>query len=201
MRLPMFPLNSGIVPHAILPLRVFEPRYRAMIDDIGPAGRLGVVMIERGSEVGGEDVRFDIGTICDIVAHSPLAGGDVRIVIQGQSRLAVERWLPDDPYPRADVQELADGELRDDAGRARLVDRYRAARLLAARAGIIHEPGTLDLSNDVVAATYQAMALVPLGSLDRQQLLEVEDPADRLAATLATIDDWVSLVELELGAR
>ena len=52
-RLPMFPLGSVLFPELGLPLRVFEPRYRQMVVDCLDTDRsFGVVLIERGSEVG-----------------------------------------------------------------------------------------------------------------------------------------------------
>ena len=66
--LPMFPLGSVLVPTALLPLHVFEQRYRAMVADVlGGDNEFGVVLIDRGHEVGGGDVRSDIGTIARVV--------------------------------------------------------------------------------------------------------------------------------------
>src|SRR4051812_26706984 len=57
--LPMFPLGTVLFPHAVLPLHVFEPRYRALVETcLHSDGRFGVVLIERGYEVGGGDARF-----------------------------------------------------------------------------------------------------------------------------------------------
>ncbi|WP_415830929.1 LON peptidase substrate-binding domain-containing protein [Janibacter anophelis] len=57
--LPMFPLGTVLLPGNPLPLQVFEPRYLAMLRDIaGGDGRFGVVLIERGFEVGGGDQRL-----------------------------------------------------------------------------------------------------------------------------------------------
>jgi uncharacterized protein len=69
--MPMFPLGTPLLPGAVLPLHVFESRYRQMVrdilaDDVDPP-EFGVVMIERGSEVGGGDERATIGTIARIV--------------------------------------------------------------------------------------------------------------------------------------
>ena len=64
--MPMFPLGSVLFPSLALPLHVFEPRYRAMTRHLlseGVEPEFGVVLIERGSEVGGEDVRRDVGTV------------------------------------------------------------------------------------------------------------------------------------------
>src|SRR2546430_9614094 len=67
--LPMFPLGNVLFPHAQLPLHVFEPRYRALAETcLAGDGEFGVVLIDRGSEVGGGDTRFSIGTFARIVA-------------------------------------------------------------------------------------------------------------------------------------
>ena len=59
--LPMFPLGTVLVPKAVVPLHVFEPRYQTMLVDVMAGDRkFGVVLIERGSEVGGGDVRTDV---------------------------------------------------------------------------------------------------------------------------------------------
>ncbi|MDH3706550.1 MAG: LON peptidase substrate-binding domain-containing protein, partial [Acidimicrobiia bacterium] len=63
----MFPLGSVLLPHNALPLHVFEPRYRQMIETVLDDDRhFGVVLIERGSEVGGDDVRTDVGCLAEI---------------------------------------------------------------------------------------------------------------------------------------
>ena len=64
----MFPLGTVLFPGAVLPLHVFEPRYRALVRDCLAGDReFGVVLIERGSEVGGGDVRVEVGTVARIV--------------------------------------------------------------------------------------------------------------------------------------
>src|SRR6185437_15262121 len=74
--IPMFPLGTVLFPHALLPLRVFEPRYRVMTERVLKAEReFGVVLIERGSEVGGGDTRFDVGTVAQIVRAQQLGDG------------------------------------------------------------------------------------------------------------------------------
>ena len=105
--MPMFPLGSVLFPHMPLPLRVFEPRYLAMLRDIlgeDPA-EFGVVLIERGSEVGGGDVRTEVGTVAR-VGQLDSAGEAVLMIAQGDRRIRITRWLDDDPYPRAEVEDL-----------------------------------------------------------------------------------------------
>src|SRR5256885_11623664 len=75
--LPMFPLGTVLFPFAPLPLHIFEPRYRALAQDcVRGNGEFGVVLIERGFEVGGGDTRFGTGTVARMVEAAELP--DVR---------------------------------------------------------------------------------------------------------------------------
>src|SRR3954471_6137726 len=105
----MFPLGTVLFPHALLPLRVFEPRYRLMTERVLRGdGEFGVVLIERGSEVGGGDTRFDDGTVARIVRAQQLPDGGYALATVGLRRIRVVRWLPDDPYPLAEVTDIVE---------------------------------------------------------------------------------------------
>src|SRR3984893_35674 len=107
--LPMFPLGTVLFPHAVLPLHVFEPRYRLLTERcLADDAVFGVVLIERGSEGGGGDLLFDVGTAARIVQAARVEDGRWVLVAVGEQRVRVERWLPDDPYPLAQVDELAE---------------------------------------------------------------------------------------------
>ena len=91
-RLPMFPLGSVLVPSAGLPLHVFEPRYRALVQDCLAGDReFGVVLIERGSEVGGDDVRTSVGTVARIVEATELPDGRWAVAAVGVRRVRVRQ--------------------------------------------------------------------------------------------------------------
>ncbi len=105
VRLPMFPLGSVLVPHALLPLHVFEPRYRVLLFDcLGGDREFGVVLIERGSEVGGGDQRFDVATVARIAQAREFPDGRWFVLAVGSRRVDVVEWLPADPYPVALVE-------------------------------------------------------------------------------------------------
>src|SRR6188768_1358294 len=112
--MPMFPLGTALLPGAVLPLHVFEPRYRQMVHDIlsedVDAPEFGVVMIERGREVGGGDTRTGVGTVARVVDMRALADGRYALVAVGAERLRVNAWLPDDPYPLADIDPWSDDD-------------------------------------------------------------------------------------------
>ena len=125
-RLPMFPLSAVLFPHATMPLHVFEPRYRELMRDcLAGDRRFGVVLIARGSEVGGGDERSALGTRGVITEASELPDGRWVLIVEGESLIMVDEWLPDDPYPVALVRDVEPVPELGDA--TPLVGRGRAA--------------------------------------------------------------------------
>jgi uncharacterized protein len=201
--MPMFPLGSVLFPHAALPLHVFEPRYRALVARcLAGEPEFGVVLIERGSEVGGGDTRFGTGTVARILEASEVPDGRYALVTIGTARLRVTEWLPDDPYPLASVEILDDAGV-DPAALAGVRDvveqRLRRVLALATELGAAVAPADVRLDADPVRAGFEACGLAPIGSLDAQRLLETDDPADRLAQLDAHLVDLTELLELRLG--
>jgi len=199
--LPMFPLGTVLFPHGVLPLHVFEPRYRRLTERcLADDAAFGVVLIERGSEVGGGDLRFDVGTTARIVQAARIDDGRWVLVAVGEQRVRVARWLPDDPYPQADVEELADDD--GSAAAALVPDIGRALQRMLALRAELGEPGPgvdLALADDPVRASYQACALASLGPLDAQQLLEVDDTTERLTRLDTLLSDETAVLELRLA--
>ena len=193
--LPMFPLGTVLLPSVYLPLHVFEPRYRELVATcLAGDQEFGVVLIERGSEVGGGDQRVDVGTVARIVEAAELPDGRWALGSVGTRRIRVTEWLPDDPYPRAVVEEWPEPPTTEassvelTAAVARLMPRLR--RVLAARAelGEAAAPATVELADDPVLASYQAVAVAPIGPADQQRLLcqpDARGRIDRLDAMLA----------------
>lgn len=191
-RLPMFPLGTVLVPFAHLPLHVFEPRYRALTRDCLAGDReFGVVLIERGSEVGGGDTRFAVGTVARIVQAVELPDGRWLLDAVGTERIRVLRWLPDDPYPQAEVEAIGEesagpgaDELRD--GVERLL---RQVLALQVELGYPAPSATLRLDDEPGRAAYEAVILSPIGPMDTQRLLEEKGPEDRLRLLQALLED------------
>ena len=204
----MFPLGTVLFPHAVLPLHVFEPRYRAMLRDVLAGDQeFGVVLIERGSEVGGGDVRFDVGTMAHIVQASELPDGRFALAVVGVHRFRVERWLPDDPYPRAEVVELSgpttiqapDAHAAEIALVAPVVKALDELYALVALVQGLEAPDPIEVSPDPEQASFELAARAALGPLDAQQLLEVPDTAARLRALRVLLTDAVTTMRARMG--
>jgi Lon protease-like protein len=194
-RLPMFPLSTVLFPHASLPLHVFEPRYRALMHDcLEGDRRFGVVLIERGSEVGGGDQRSPLGTRGVITKAAEMPDGRWLLVVTGECLVEVEQWLPDDPYPAALVLEVRPMPGAHDprpllAEADRRVRRTRA--LLAEQGGPpALPPGALfDEVTDPDTASWRICAEAPVSAYDGQRLLAADDAAERLSLLVEIMDD------------
>jgi Lon protease-like protein len=201
--LPMFPLGTVLFPHGLLPLHVFEPRYQALVRHcLAGDGQLGIVLIERGSEVGGGDVRFPVGTRGRVVEAVPLGDGRWYLLVVGADRIRVARWLPEDPFPRADVELLAD---EDDGasgeGRRDAVERLlRRALALKAELGEPAAPATGPLDERLEVAAWQAAAMAPVGPVDAQRLLEAAATGERLRLLESMLEEEVAVLAHRLAA-
>jgi uncharacterized protein len=207
--LGMFPLSTVLFPHAELALHVFEARYRALMADcLEGDGTFGVVLISRGSEVGGGEERVDVGTVARIARVVELDGGRMLVSAYGGRRLRVDHWLPDDPYPRATVEDLPAGPDGDDPGDSGAVAgagvAVRRLRSLLSELGdvpaLAHD---LDLTGDDQEVGWRLCQLAPLNLMDRQRLLGCVGLGARMellgALCAAMTDDVVALLAGGLG--
>jgi len=114
IEIPMFPLSGVFVPGDPVSLRVFEPRYVSMCKDIlaGDSMSFATVMITAGSEVGGNDRRGEWGTFVQIRdMYVTEEGGYMLLGVAGE-RCKIMQWLPDDPYPKALVEQRQTSEIQ-----------------------------------------------------------------------------------------
>jgi Lon protease-like protein len=197
-RLPMFPLGTVLLPFAHLPLHIFEPRYRALVKDcLAADGQFGVVLIERGHEVGGGDVRFGVGTVARILQTAELPDGRWLVDAVGTDRFRITEWLPEDPYPQAVVEAFDDepfdavpGAEAEAAGRRTAVERLlRQVLALQVEMGFPAPSAVRSLDDDPATAAYEAALLSPIGPMDTQKILEAPGTAARLALLETMLDD------------
>ena len=202
-RLPMFPLGTVLFPSGVLPLRVFEPRYRDMLEDLLPGNReFGVVLIERGSEVGGGEVRSGIGTMAKILEARESKDGHWAVVAMGLQRIMVDRWLPDDPYPMAEVRPFPDrpGPGVDPASYAALRVRLHCLLDGLVALGETVPSDRVEIAEDPALGSLQMAALAPLTPFDRQRILEVDRVEDRCRLLGDLLGEGQELVDLRLRA-
>ncbi|HWS92913.1 MAG TPA: LON peptidase substrate-binding domain-containing protein [Mycobacterium sp.] len=207
--LAMFPLESAVLPNQDLPLRIFEPRYGALvrhcIDNDEP---FGVVLIAQGREVGGGDSRCDVGILSRITEYADLGAGRYVLRCRTGERIRVSGWLPDDPYPRATVTLWPD-EPGDPVTYAQLLDledRVMAVfeRIAEARgAGLPDRDMLLGYdeadADDAGQHLYALASRIPIGTADRYTVLSAASAAERLAALSEAVDAVAEMVKFQLS--
>lgn len=204
--MPMFPLGSVLLPGGVLPLHVFEPRYRQMVIDCLQSDgtpEFGQALITHGSEAGGGDERATIGTVAQMIQVEAIDEERYAIVAVGVRRIKVSSWLPDDPYPVADVDDYPD--IDPDPPNLALdvaVSHARVRRVLSMAndlGDIEVESDDTEIADDPLVATYHLASLAPIGPADRYRLLAAEGPTQRLEQLDLVLDDVEAMLKFRLS--
>ncbi len=208
----MFPLETAMLPNQDLPLRIFEPRYGALVRHcLDSAEPFGVVLISRGREVGGGDSRSDVGVLTRITECVDQGSGRYSLRCRTGERIRVRDWLSEDPYPRAAVQIWP-----DEPGKPVTGAELRAVedRVLALFERIAEAQGAELPARDVLLGYDEAGApgapgaaqwlftlasRIPIGTADRYAVLSAPSAADRLVALNEAVEALAEMVEFQLS--
>ena len=178
---PLFPLpNVVLFPRALLPLHIFEPRYRTMIADLLGGGQtLVIALLKPGWEeeyYGSPDVH-PTACVGRVVQHQKLPDGRFNIMVQGEKKVFIERFEREEPYRIARVrgmeEDLAWGSLPGVGDMAsQLIELYRRAHQ---RQGTALDLEQILGPNVTPEAVVNTIAMnVDTESQTRQQLLEMD---------------------------
>jgi Lon protease-like protein len=187
----MFPLGTVLMPAMPLSLRIFEERYLKLLGDLVTSDNpeFGVVLIERGQEVGGTDKRMNIGTIASVTNIGTLDEFYGLESVGGQ-RFRVNAWLPDDPYPLADVDLLPDLIWDETLAPARvhLETKVRSLLAFASEFGDLRYGADTEFSDDPIDACWQMAGVLPIGQLDHRDLLQSVSAEELISRTLEIVN-------------
>jgi Lon protease-like protein len=188
--LPLFPLNTVLFPGMVLPLRIFEERYKLMINRCLEETRpFGVVLIREGKAVGGGAVPFKVGTTALIAAVNRLAEGQMKIVTIGNDRFRLHDFSRGLPYlvGRAEPWPLTGGDWERAQVRVSPVRTLftEYANLLADAQG--DEVKIEELPNDPTSLALLVAATLRLPMSQKQALLTQPSVADMLGAEQAIL--------------
>lgn len=203
--IPLFPLGTVLVPGLVLPLHVFEPRYRRLVADLqerpDEERGFGVVAIREGHEVGesGVTALHDVGTLALMRTVTPYPDGRSDLVTNGDARFRLHRLVDTGtPYHCGEVEWLdePDGGEPDDVAAlsqavVRRFDEYRAA---VARTGAVEAAQMLALPDDARTLSYLVAVAMVLDLRERQALLEAGSTLERLRHEMALLGRETGLV-------
>lgn len=180
--LPLFPLNVVLFPGMVLPLHIFEPRYRLMVRRcLEREKQFGVVLVQPGSQFG-QERPHQIGTTAHIMAAERLGDGRFNLLTEGGKRFRILQEQHDQPYLTALVEEFVDSP--DEPEIAEMLHRRsetlfrRYVRVMLAVAG--KEQLRLDLPDEPEELSYLIGYCLDLSDAEKQHLLELTSTAERL---------------------
>lgn len=196
-----------MLPGEELPLRIFEPRYSALVSDCMAADdpAFGVVLIAAGREVGGGDARSDVGALAHITECGDFGDGRYRLRCVMGERIRVLEWQPDDPYPRAVIELWPDEPGAVDVEAIRDVEDRMVAlfeRIAAARGTEVDARDIVvgaDATGDAVMWLYALASRLPMGQADRYAVLSAPTVAAKLTALSDAVDTVTAMVEFQLS--
>jgi Lon protease-like protein len=203
--MPMFPLGSVLMPAMPLSLRIFEERYLKLLGDLmlSDTPEFGVVLIERGPEVGGGEKRLEIGTLASVTDIGTL---DQFYGLEsiGTQRFRVNAWLPDDPYPMADIDFIPDLIWNDTLmpARVHLETKVRNLLAFASEFGELQYGPDTELSDNPMDACWQLAGVLPVGGLDQQDLLQSQSADELISKTydmVVALEEALRAMADELG--
>ena len=187
MHIPLFPLNNVLFPGGVLPLRIFEPRYLEMISTCMKEGTgFGIALILSGSEVGEAAKTYDIGSLVRIIDWTLRDDGLLGISVQSQSRF---RILATDV--RSDQLIHAEVKLIEEQHPQTIPEQYSAAvdllRDIITKVGG-HYAELEPRYHDPLWVSGRLAELLPIELLQKQHMLQMDDPLQRLERLCAMWD-------------
>ena len=195
------------MPAMPLSLRIFEERYLKLTGDLilEENPEFGVVLIARGPEVGGGEKRLEIGSVASVTDIGTL-DQFYGIESVGGQRFRVNAWLPDDPYPMADIDFLPDLIWNDSLTLARENLELKVRNLLAVASefGDLQYGPDTELSEDPMDSCWQLAGILPVGPLDQVDLLKSQSAEELISKTyevVATLEETLKSMIGDLGTE
>jgi len=197
LTIPLFPMNTVLFPGGTVPLKIFEARYLDMVSECLRTGQqFGVCLISSGKEVGGSAECYKIGTLAKIVDWDRRDDGLLEIVVEGRQRF---RLLEQ----RERANHLAEGDVQliDDDDCEELPVQYQLLsdllRQIAEKFELSYQADH-EKFEDAVWVGYRLSEVLPLESEEKQALLEIDNPVNRLQQIQNAIED-VTIEEIPPG--
>jgi Lon protease-like protein len=179
MNIPLFPLNSIVLPGGKIPLQLFEPRYTDMLARCLKEDRgFVIVLLRDGGETDHTAAFYGVGTYVRIVDFQKLENGLLGITVEGAAKVSVMRnWQQQDGLHVGDVDILLD-EAQSDVPE-RFLELSSVLRALS-RHPVIRDLNMNVDYEDARHIGWRLTELLPLDKHEKQRLVELQDPLERL---------------------
>lgn len=187
IRIPLFPLHNVLFPGGVLPLRIFEPRYLNMISAcMKQGGGFGVALILSGNEVGEAARTYEIGSYVEIADWTLRDDGFLGVSVRCEGRFRIlNTEVQSDHLVRAEVERIPERPSSE------IPAQYAAAvnllRDIITKVGG-HYAEIEPHYDDPLWVSGRLAELLPIELLQKQHLLQMDDPLQRLERLCAMWD-------------
>lgn len=204
--IPLFPLQVVLFPGGVLPLHIFEPRYREMIQYcLDTDSEFGVVLMNGGEETGEPVKSYRVGTATRILDVQHLPDGRMNLITAGEYRFEILDVQDELPYLVAQVRLLDDEftlevEPAVEALALEIAELYRTYEQLSSRL-IFAWQATEESPEHPLELAYQIGTRLRVSLEERQSLLETVRLEELLAREIAILKDENQRISIRLMAR
>jgi Lon protease-like protein len=197
MEIPLFPLpNLVLFPHIVVPLHIFEERYKVMINGcIDRDEAFGLVLLRKDAEAESQETIHRVGVTARIVDVERLAEGRMNILCEGESRFQVYRFTQQAPFWKAEV-ELFEDDKRHAAESLydQVTDLYRSVAALSAKLSG-SEAAELALPESAADLSFMVGYVLDIDAEEKQKLLEMTSVGERLRMLIAHLTETLKKLE------
>jgi Lon protease-like protein len=206
VEIPLFPLPKVVLfPNIILPLHIFEERYKQMINMcIDTQEGFGLILLREGAQEETERTIHRTGTMARVIEVERLDGGRMNILCQGESRFRVIRFMASDaPYWKSEVHFFED-DLSDDLQLRPLYDEvsssYRKAFELGVQLNAVSS-SELQLPESPIELSFMISYVLDIQPEEKQKLLEMKSTENRLQTLLIHIDEATRKLQQQIAYK
>jgi len=197
MEISLFPLpNLVLFPHIVVPLHIFEERYKSMINACIDTGEVfGLVLLRAGADEESDETIHRVGVTARIVKVERLDEGRMNILCEGEQKFRIYRFTQQTPFWRGAVDLIEDDERNaTEALYEQVAELYRSVVDLSAKLSGAQE-AELVLPDSSTDLSYMVSYVLDIESEDKQKLLEMDSTAERLRMLLAHLTDTLRKLE------
>jgi Lon protease-like protein len=204
MEIPLFPLpNLVLFPHVLVPLHIFEERYKLMINGCIERDEVfGIVLLRSGADTESEETIHRVGVTARVVQAERLDNDRMNILTEGESRFRIRRFTQQEPYWKGWVDLFEDDEGRHPTESLydQVSELYRKVSELGAKISSSEEPEAV-FPESPADLSYMVSYVLDIDAEAKQKLLEMTSTADRLRALIPHLDETIGKLEQQLALK
>lgn len=204
LKLPIFPLNTVLLPYEVIPLRIFEDRYKKMLlDSLKTDSKIGIALIKDGDEVGGLAETYEIGTVAEIKSSEKTDSEEYYLIMEGIDKFAIHEIITTTPYITASIEILQEKKqtISLDSNELEVI-KMSFQNYINYLLNIQGEwKKTPPVPNDPIKLSYLIPQLLNLNLTEKQHFLEIHSYKERLETSLEYLNKEIIDLSKKLNTK